>query len=118
LSKLVFIGKKNKRESSRDKIKFNSGVQNIPDEKMGEYKTLMTQAIEMMGLNVEYYIIYDTPIPPPKDFKPKSSSKYCPYCGTVHKFKQGEFGDRVCPICGVSLNEFYTKKYNKMEEMK
>lgn len=45
--------------------------------------------------------------------KPKKGKRYCPYCGQVIKLKQGEFGSKVCPICGISEQDFYFKKYNK-----
>lgn len=37
----------------------------------------------------------------------KDKKTYCPYCGRLEIWKKG-----ICPVCGISDNEFWVKAYN------
>jgi len=50
---------------------------------------------------------------PPTDGQAKKNQLWCPYCVEYRKFKHD--GTRlVCPVCEVSTEDFYTKRYNKL----
>lgn len=108
---VVVVGRKGKKDSIKSKIKFNSGVQRISEEGFNLYTTIMCKAVEDMGYVASVYII-DEPEAPPYGQYIHPKGLWCPYCKTVHIFKKGEFGNSICPICGVSSEDFYTRKYN------
>ena len=50
----------------------------------------------------------------PKGIKLKPKELWCPYCSMPVVFvKNKQLGVRCCPVCGVSINEFYVKKVNR-----
>lgn len=56
-----------------------------------------------------YRINYQNPKPP----KERGKGTYCPYCGKWTRFTMIEDCYRGCPVCLISDNEFYTKKFNQ-----
>lgn len=47
--------------------------------------------------------------------KGKIGQLWCPYCGEWRKFKDnGIKGIIVCDWCGISDNDFYIKKFNRL----
>lgn len=104
MNDVVVIGMKGK-----NKIRFNSGVQKISHELKDKFVSLMIEAINNMGLTPH---VYELHTPSATTEKIPRGQLWCPYCQSVHKFKKGEFGADVCPICGISSDDFYTRKYN------
>lgn len=104
MSDVVVIGIKGK-----NKIKFNSGVQKISHEELDKFISLMIEAINSMGLTPH---VHKVTTPDATENKIPRGQLWCPYCKTTHKYKRGEFGADVCPICGISSDDFYTRKYN------
>lgn len=62
---------------------------------------------------INHYTISKDPIEPTE--APKRGHKYCPYCTETVKLKIGDFGSKICPICGISEQDFYFKKYNNIK---
>lgn len=58
-----------------------------------------------------------TPIDIPQDYSPQSrGTYYCPYCGEERRYKTDELGNKVCPVCLISSNDFYVKTFNNLWE--
>lgn len=114
--RLVIIGYKIKNKKGDKLIKFNSRVQVFPN-----YSEATRFEIEIMekfradkSLIYEVFYISRTQQPIPEDLEP-GSKYYCPYCGNLNYLKSNPVtGYRVCPICGVSMTEFYFRKYNNL----
>jgi Pyruvate/2-oxoacid:ferredoxin oxidoreductase delta subunit len=60
-------------------------------------------------------------ITPPEKSKAKRRSKkqlYCPYCAEYRIFRSflrdGHLSYRKCTGCGISVEDFYVKNYNKL----
>jgi DNA-directed RNA polymerase subunit RPC12/RpoP len=50
----------------------------------------------------------------PKGITLKKNESWCPYCSTkVILKKDKRFGVRLCPICGISENDYFVKKVNR-----
>lgn len=114
---LVVIGRK------KNKIVYNSGVQNFSDYNMG--KRFIDKLKHNLRQNnpdwkLRYYIVSNRePFPPMEEHKVPKGSIYCPYCGQTNKLKvHRKIGCKKCPICGISDVEFYVRFYNKMGKKK
>lgn len=83
------------------------------EEDKNKFLAAILKAFDNKGYIIKQYIVSDEP----KEAlnKPKRGKRYCPYCRQEVKLKKGEFGSKVCPICGISEQEFYFKKYNNFK---
>ncbi|MGL4253978.1 MAG: hypothetical protein ACRCR2_08040 [Fusobacteriaceae bacterium] len=98
----------------RKRVLFHSKLQRFnTQEERNTFVLSLTKELKK-AYNSKYINIYDIsdkPIPNESEDK-KRGFHYCPYHGDLIKLKQGDFGSRVCPICGISEQDFYFKKYN------
>lgn len=117
--RVVIIGFKIKGKRKPEKvIKFNSRVQVFPN--YGEALRFEVEILNALrgldkdNLIYEAYYISKNPIAPEENLV-TDKKYYCPYCGTLNYLKSNfSTGYKVCPICGISMGEFYFKKYNNL----
>ena len=103
----------------KKKIIFHSGLQKFQEiSERDKFNKALYKHYKGKGYSdkeIQVYSVSSNPIEPEEEPKKLRGKHYCPYCGQVNKFKQGEFGSRVCPVCGISEQDFYIKKYNKIK---
>lgn len=56
---------------------------------------------------------------PPEDFVPRKTKNifWCPYDRKGFRFIIDEFGNRACPVCGISEKDFDVKSANGLWEI-
>jgi hypothetical protein len=95
------------------RLTYNSGVCyfKTPDE-MAQTKESMLLSTEGVGIHI---IEVDTrnPHPPTTEVVGKKGY-YCPYCRQQDIWKKDFFGNQICPVCGISDNDYYVKLYNHL----
>lgn len=50
----------------------------------------------------------------PEGIKLNRDELFCPYCTQVSKFQKNRFGIKACAFCGISINDYWIKKVNKI----
>lgn len=54
--------------------------------------------------------------PKPKWLIISQRKLWCPYCNWVKSFKKDKYlGVKKCEACGITINDYYVKKYNELE---
>lgn len=103
----------------KKKVLFHSELQkfdSIPER--DKFTSTIRKAFKKKGISdkdIHAYTVTNEPQEMDEDTQVKGKKLYCPYCGQVNKFKQGQFDSKVCPVCGISERDFYIKKYNKLK---
>lgn len=87
------------KRDTKGKITYNSGLIYIY-----AHKKLDLPEFELIEVNLK------TGDTPPEEAIPKGKM-YCPYCRQTEKWVVHE-SIKQCPICGMSNNDFYVKKFN------
>lgn len=117
--RLVILGYKIKttRKKVDIQFKFNSRVQvfkSYGEAIRFEVELLNSLRAEDSSLLYEVFYVSKYQVEPPEGFTP-GSRYYCPYCTNINYLKQNNVtGYRVCPICGISMNDYYFRKYNNL----
>ncbi|SKC86915.1 hypothetical protein [Maledivibacter halophilus] len=68
-------------------------------------------------ITLEDVVNFDLKISPkPYWIKVSKNKIWCPYCNRIRTFKNNSFyGVRKCEVCGISIKDYYVKKFNKLE---
>lgn len=96
-----------RKKGPRSKIVYNTGLI-IPSTSQEEKRLedfLKSQELEVIEVNLV------CPTPPSESSSIRGY--YCPYCKHWEYWKTTLLG-KVCPICGISTNDYYVKNYNHL----
>lgn len=78
-------------------------------------KLRLAQLREKYGQH-RVFVSYDTPKEPPKGFKRKGNLLWCSFCHKTRYFSTNHKVNLVgCPVCGITENNFYIKRHNRLE---
>lgn len=79
-------------------------------DRLYKYGNIKDEEIEKLGV-----VSLTKAYPPSKDVKVSEGELYCPYCITYRNFKKGnKVGVKKCVVCGISVKNYYVRKYNKL----
>jgi len=94
-------------------IVYHSGFQRFDTKKQMEIfsKRLMK---EFEGIHYELHFVDVYKASPIDELKHRSSARqvWCPYCQSWQIFKSQKLTHKQCPVCGVSDQDYWLKKYN------
>lgn len=102
-------------ENQRKDITIEAREQETPQETYRRAKKLVDKIKGQVGKRATVDLISKTVAFKPKGVKPYSSWYWCPYCNQWRVFLYNDYtGVNQCNICGISDQDFYIKKYNKL----
>lgn len=108
---MVSVRTKNQRKD----LMIETKGQETPQETYRRAKKLVEKIKEQVGKRATVDLISRTVAFKPKGVKPHRSWYWCPYCNQWRVFLYNDYlGVNQCNICGISDQEFYVRKHNKL----